>query len=141
MRFWLYFLLTAISYVDIKKHIIPDIFLLAMLPAAVITTENLLARLAGAAFIWTLFGIAAALSAALKSSVPIGMGDIKLLSVISLVSGPGALFFTVCCGSLLCGPAAALLLALKKLTKKDRIAFGPFIAVSYAFYLASTSAM
>ena len=112
-----------------------------MLPAALITSEGLALRLAGAAFIWTLFGLAAALSAAFKSPAPVGMGDIKLLSVISLISGPAALFFTACCGSLLCGLSAALLLALKKLTKKDRIAFGPFIAVAYSFYLASTSAM
>ena len=138
---WILMLLTVISITDIKRLVIPDICILLMLPAAFFFRSPWRGRLIAALAVWTAFFLIAAVSALLKSEMPMGMGDIKLFSAIALISGPAGLAASGILSSLTGGIYAAILLALKKVQKKDQIAFGPFIAVSYALYLASISAM
>ena len=141
VNLWVLILLTIISAADMKHMMIPDVCILLLLPAALFSSENLKGRMAAAASVWILFLTSAAISALLRRPVPMGMGDIKLFSAIGLISGLSGLIFVFTVSSLACGAFSAILLILKKAQKKDQIAFGPFIAVSYVLYLASVSAM
>jgi len=131
---WLLICLAAISYIDFRRQVIPDICLFLMLPAAFFQTTLLPPRshFLAAGVPIALFFLMALIAAGLHSDVPVGMGDAKLLAVIGLISGPQALLFTAAAGSLFCGSTAAILILMKKVTKKSRIAFGPFLAMAYA---------
>ena len=123
------------------QMIIPDVCILLMLPAALFSHESWKSRLMAALLVWAVFLFTAAVSALFRRPAPIGMGDIKLFSAIGFISGMPGLLSTFLASSLVCGIFSAVLLILKKVQKKDQIAFGPFIAVSYALYLASVSAI
>ena len=131
---WTIFWLLRITIEDIRSFTIPNRFTLAILLAA----PFLSAAPFGMRF------LAAVLPFCL---VPfLGMGDVKLYSALGFCLGPMPLL-RIACGSLLAGGLyAAALLVLRKAKKKDRIAFGPFIAASAAAililpYFASTDAM
>ena len=140
-KLWIILILTIIFAADIKQMIIPDVCILLMLPAAIWAGGAWRSRIVAAALVWGAFLVIAILSALLHNSAPIGMGDIKLFSAIGFISGPAGLTAAAIGSSLLGGIYAAALLILKKAQKKDQIPFGPFIAIAYAAYLASTSAM
>ena len=140
-KFWILILLVIICIYDIRHLVIPDVCVLLMLPAALASSEGWEVRMAAALIVWTAFLLIAAVSALLKNQSPIGMGDIKLFSAIALISGPRGLSASLLVSSLTGGTFSAILLVLRKVQKKDQIAFGPFIAIGYAVYLASTSAM
>lgn len=140
-KFWILILLVIICIYDIRHLVIPDVCILLMLPAALASSKDWEVRMAAALVVWTAFLLIAAVSALLKKQSPIGMGDIKLFSVIALISGPRGLSASLLVSSLTGGTFSAILLVLRKVQKKDQIAFGPFIAIGYAVYLASTSAM
>lgn len=141
VKIWILIILIIICIVDIKQMIIPDICILLILPAALFSEGPWRSRISAAAVVWAAFLLLAVISALLKGPTPIGMGDIKLFSAIALISGPSGLAASAVMSSLLGGTFAAVLLTFKKAQKKDQIAFGPFIAIGYAAYLASTSAI
>ncbi|MBR5641464.1 MAG: prepilin peptidase [Firmicutes bacterium] len=130
---WAVFWLIRISIEDLRSYTIPNLYTLALLAAAPVLSDAAIpARL-----------LAAALPLAL---IPfMGMGDVKLYSALGFCLGPRALLQIVCGSMLAGGIYAAALLLLKKAHKKDRIAFGPFIAVfavlTLAYALPSTFAM
>lgn len=134
-------MLVIISTADMRKMIIPDICILLLLPLSLISAEPWKPRIIAAAAVWTAFFLTAILCALFRKEVPLGMGDIKLFSAIALISGPTGLAASIIVSSLSCGVFAAILVVLKKAQKKDQIAFGPFIAMGYALYLASVAAI
>ncbi len=120
----------SISIVDFKTHTIPDLLILAILPVSIVSGFH------SAVFIpLALLILTAALSALYNTNMPIGMGDFKMLAAIGLVSGGKCLLVTIMLASRISGIVCALLLLLKKINKKDRIAFGPYIAIAYCYYL------
>ncbi|MBR3035607.1 MAG: prepilin peptidase [Firmicutes bacterium] len=131
---WTVFWLVRIAVEDVRSLTIPDRYTIAILAAApFLSSTPLGARL-----------FAAVIPAVL---IPLmGMGDIKLYSALGFCLGFRPLL-RIACGSMLTGGiCAGILLLLKKVKKKDRIPFGPFIACSAvlalaADYFASTSAM
>lgn len=117
----------AASAIDVAHGIIPDRLLLigALL-----------------AFGWRLFGgtlLPGVLGAALLTAIALvialvgrgmfGLGDLKYLAVVGLALGPAegglAFFLAVMTG----GIYAVALLVLRRATRRDAIAFGPFIAL------------
>ena len=115
---WTLVWLLLISREDFRSFTIPNTYTLAILAAApFLSSAPFSARI-----------LAAMLPAVL---IPfMGMGDIKLFSVLGFCLGPFA-SLSICSGSLLgAGLYAAVLLALKRIKRKDRIAFGPFIAAA-----------
>lgn len=131
---WTLFWLARISAEDLRSYTIPNRYTLAILLAA----PFLSAAPAGMRL------LAALLPACL---IPLmGMGDVKLYAALGFCLGPRPLLQIACASMLSGGVYAGALVLLKKAKKKDRIAFGPFIAVSaglvLAFrYFASTSPM
>ena len=61
----------------------------------------------------------------------IGMGDVKLISTMSFVTGISCSFYTFFFSSILCAVFTIVFLLTKKKTMKDDMPFGPFIFISY----------
>lgn len=140
-KLWVLAILSVISIVDIKRRIIPDVCVLLLIPVTFFSVPLWQSKILASMSVWAVYVVTALIAAIAKTQVPIGMGDIKLLSAIGLISGYKGLLAATVLSSILGGITAATLLLLKKVQKKDQIAFGPFIAVSYALYLASVSAI
>ena len=117
-RLWVLIWLLLISKEDLRSFTIPDAYTLAILTAAPFLSHCPV----------KLRFLACVLPVVL---IPfMGMGDIKLFSVLGFCLGPFALLY-ICAGSLLCaGLYAMVLLVSKRVKRKDRIAFGPFIAAT-----------
>ena len=124
-------ILVLISIEDCRCYRIPDLAVLALCGAGFFTGFDL----AAAAIPLAAFGITAALCAALRSSMPCGAGDAKLLSAFGLIGGIRALALSFCVAGLSAGIFAAVLLLAKRKEKKDRIPFGPFLSLGFLFCL------
>jgi len=59
-----------------------------------------------------------------------GMGDVKLVLFLGIIIGYPKIIITLFLAFVLGGLIAGVLLALKKIDKKDSIAFGPFLALA-----------
>ena len=59
----------------------------------------------------------------------IGQGDLKLLVSVGLLAGPLRMFSGVVYGALLAGVVIVVLLALRRITLKTFIPFGPFLII------------
>jgi leader peptidase (prepilin peptidase)/N-methyltransferase len=59
----------------------------------------------------------------------IGQGDLKLLVSVGLLAGPLRMFSGVVYGALLAGVVILVLLALRRITLKTFIPFGPFLII------------
>ena len=134
----LYFIiLVFIAIYDAKTLEINDKFLSLLFCCAVIWTpadiiEN---NLPAAAAVWVLFAAAALISSLAHRDAPIGMGDIKLLSVLALSHGGISAMMVFCAAGLFSGAFAAILILLKKASGDSEIPFAPFIAAGYAVLL------
>ncbi len=116
-----------------KHKIIPDSLNIAGAIVGIIfiiiTKVSLLDSLLGACIGLGLFLIIALLTNAM------GGGDIKLMAVLGLIFGvKGVLFITL--ASFIIGAIISLILIILKInSRKDEIAFGPFISLSALIYI------
>ena len=67
---------------------------------------------------------------ALVAPGAMGMGDVKLVLFLGLIMGFPGIVITLFLAFVSGGLIAAILLALKKIGKKDSIAFGPYLALA-----------
>jgi leader peptidase (prepilin peptidase) / N-methyltransferase len=58
-----------------------------------------------------------------------GMGDVKLVIFLGLINGFPQIAITLFLAFVLGGLVSGLLLALKRLGRKDTVAFGPYLAL------------
>lgn len=129
--------LITVTISDIKYYRIPDISLVALAAAGAETGF----RPAAAVLPLLIFALSAAVCAALKTDMPCGAGDAKLLAAFGLIGGLRALIISFAAGSVAAGAAAAVLLVLRRKKRRDRIAFGPFLCLGFLLYWVSTSAI
>ena len=94
-------------------------------------------RLAAALLFILLWLLCAVIAGALKSDIPLGFGDAKLLAACCILLGAGKTLRSAALAFILAGIYAGLLLTFKKTRKKDRIAFGPFICLGILYSLES----
>ena len=129
--------LTATAVYDASMLEIPELSNAVLLGTAVICTppDTLMQNASAAACVWAVYLALRALCIVLKSPVPIGMGDIKLLSILALMLGALDCFRLLAASGLLSGAAAAVLLMFRKAGAKSEIPFAPFIAAGYALLL------
>ncbi len=130
-------ILAATAVYDAEKLEVPDVSCASLLGMAVIATpsDELLANSVAAACVWAVYLAVRALCSILKSRVPMGMGDIKLLSILALSMGAAGCFRLFAISGVLSGLAAAALVAMKKAEAGSEIAFVPFMAAAYALML------
>jgi prepilin signal peptidase PulO-like enzyme (type II secretory pathway) len=129
--------LSATAVYDAARLEIPALSCALLLGTAVISTppDMLAQNAAAAACVWTVYLVIRVLCSVARSPVPIGMGDIKLLSILALMLGALDCFRLVAAAGLLSGAAAAALLIFRKADAKSEIPFAPFIAAGYAMLL------
>jgi leader peptidase (prepilin peptidase)/N-methyltransferase len=135
LLFGAYFLtLVLLLATDLDQRLLPDVITLPAIPIA------LLAGLGGLDPL-----VAGALPAAVAVAVvvpvglyllsipfgagAIGMGDLKLLVSVGLVSGLARTVIGVVAGALVAGVVVAALLATRRVTLKSYIPFGPFLII------------
>ena len=134
-------LLLLIAAGDARYRIISDHILLGLSTAALLCSlelqRGLLSASGALAFpvlrivcalafpaVWIICALAADLAG---SELPVGFGDAKLMFALSLLMGPADALRSLTAGSLACGAVSAALLLTGKASKKDPIAFGPFL--------------
>lgn len=131
MIIYLIFSLILICYYDIKTLEIPDSLVIAV---------ALSSFYYGFHWAWIIplfaFILCAFAAAALNCDMPFGMGDAKLLSALTLSFGFEALCMISIVSSLAAAVYALFLIISGKASKKDRIAFGPFIVLGFIFYFS-----
>jgi leader peptidase (prepilin peptidase)/N-methyltransferase len=132
-----YFLaLTLLLATDLDQRLLPDVVTLPLIPAVLVVDlvglNPLLAGglsfgLLGALVAAAAFPLALALLAIPFGAGAIGMGDLKLLVSFGLLAGLGRAFTGVVSGAILSAVVIVVLLALRRITLKSYIPFGPFL--------------
>ena len=132
-RLFCILVLSATAVYDVRKLEIPALSYVLLAGAAVIFTppDILAENVPAAAAVWVAYLALRASCSIAKRSVPIGMGDIKLLSILALMLGALDCLRLIAAAGLFSGAAAAALLLLKKADAKSEMAFAPFIAAGY----------
>lgn len=131
-------ILLSAMIIDSKTRLIPNVLILCSLGigALLLLLEfifvrdtfliSLLMSIAGFICCVVLFYV---LSRLTKEGI--GMGDVKLISVMGLLLGLSSALMSVLFSLILCTLASIVLLFGKKKNKNDRIAFGPFMFFGY----------
>jgi prepilin signal peptidase PulO-like enzyme (type II secretory pathway) len=137
--FLLLALLLALSAIDLKEMLLPDILVLPLLPAGLLFQalygDGLVSGLIGAgvafAILWAI-GIGYGLARRVEG---LGGGDVKLAGALGAWLGiakiPFFLLGSFAGGVLVMG----LVLALSRRDAKTQLPFGPFLAASAAFFV------
>ncbi len=120
--------LITLAFIDLDTQEIPDrfhIIILGLGVAAVfaVPEPTIVQRLIGAACISVPMFVLALLTGGF------GMGDIKLMAASGFLLGWKANVFAALLGCIIAAVVAGILVALKKKTRKDHIAFGPYLAI------------
>jgi leader peptidase (prepilin peptidase) / N-methyltransferase len=133
-----FLILELLLATDLDQRLLPDVITLPMIPIALaiaasgadplVRGQLLLAVIAAVALPLLLFALSIPFGAG-----AIGLGDIKLLVSVGLLTGLGRAVLGVIAGALLSGVVVILLLATRRVTLKSYIPFGPFL-IAGAFW-------
>lgn len=120
---------------DLDQRLLPDLVTLPLVPfAALVDIAGLNPLVGPSALPFAIVTAIAIPSLLLVLSIPfgedaIGMGDIKLLVSVGLLLGPAPAVSGLVAGALLSGIVVVGLLALRRVTLRTYIPFGPFLIV------------
>jgi leader peptidase (prepilin peptidase) / N-methyltransferase len=128
--------LVVLFATDLDQRLLPDVITLPLIALAAIFTLagwNPFIR-TNDEFLWALGASAIVPLALFILAIPfgqgaIGQGDLKLLVSVGLLAGPLRMFTGVVYGALLAGIVIVVLLALRRITLKTFIPFGPFLII------------
>ncbi len=134
-------LLLAVSLIDAKHQIIPDVLSLGLLGAGLLLSpwNPLLGTAPLPRLLWAGAGVLAGfglmlavafLGRALWKKDALGGGDVKLMAALGAFLGWGGVLATLALGSFLGTLWAAALFSLKKLRRGSYLPFGPFLALA-----------
>lgn len=125
-----------IAYIDLISKIIPNKILLVLLGSrsVILTVEIIIynhsvIELLSSSFGGMIIGFVFFILAYYLSKKGIGMGDVKLISVIGFYVGTAVLYAIIIFSLIACIVYSVIQLMRKKLTTKSFIAFGPFVAI------------
>jgi leader peptidase (prepilin peptidase)/N-methyltransferase len=123
---------------DLDQRLLPDVLTLPMIPVSLVLAASgadpfvrdqlLTAGIAAIVVPGALFALSIPFGAG-----AIGLGDIKLLVSVGLLTGLARTTLGVVAGALLAGAVVMVLLALRRVTLKSYIPFGPFL-IAGAFW-------
>jgi leader peptidase (prepilin peptidase)/N-methyltransferase len=118
---------------DLDQRLLPDVITLPAIPAALLTVLASVNPFLSVPDLPLSIAVAIVVPVLLAAfAIPfgagaIGMGDLKLLVSVGLLAGPLRLVTGVVYGALLAGVVIVVLLALRRITLKTYIPFGPFL--------------
>jgi leader peptidase (prepilin peptidase) / N-methyltransferase len=127
--------LTLLLATDLDQRLLPDLITLPAIPIALVIALAGLNPMVppGALPVTIAISIAIPLLLALVAlpfgAGAIGMGDLKLLVSVGLMAGGWRLIIGVVYGCLLAGVVIVVLLALRRITLRSYIPFGPFLII------------
>jgi leader peptidase (prepilin peptidase) / N-methyltransferase len=134
---WSYALFGAVflllGVIDLEQKRIPDVIVIpATLIAVVIHWQagHLLLSVAGAILALVSFAILFIMGRMLFGPGALGLGDVKLATLLGAVFGLGQIVYVLLLGVFLAGLAGAFGLASGRLNRKDSIPYGSFLALS-----------
>jgi prepilin signal peptidase PulO-like enzyme (type II secretory pathway) len=91
------------------------------------------------------FGVAVAagplLAAALVAPSGLGMGDVKLMAVVGLLLGAPSAMVAVVAGIVLAGLFSVVGLLTRRLSRRQSVPLGPFLAIGAVYALANTGSV
>ena len=125
------------AFYDARRLEIPPLSCVLLRGTAVVCTapDQLADNSAVSAAVWAVYLFIRAVCSIAGSPVPVGVGDIKLLSILALMLGAVDCLRLLAVSGILSGAAAAVLLVFRKADTKSEIPFAPFIAAGYALLL------
>lgn len=118
---------------DLDQRLLPDVITLPAIPLAFLFSLSGLNPLVPVGVLPIAVGVAIAVPLLLWAvSIPfgkgaIGQGDLKLLVSVGLLVGPMRLVYGVVYGALLAGIVLVVLIALRRITLKTFVPYGPFL--------------
>ena len=131
-------ILLELSIADIKYRIVPDqlVILLAVSAVGLIQYHTgWQDMLSGAALGMGIMGATALLGRAIYRRDAVGGGDIKLFASLGLVLGTKGVLAVFMLSAMISGAHMVILLAARKIKRKDTIPMVPYIALAAAIYL------
>jgi leader peptidase (prepilin peptidase)/N-methyltransferase len=133
--FALWFLvLQLLLATDLDQRLLPDVITLPMIPIAFVYGIVGLNPFVNGQFLFAVIAAIAIPALLFALSIPfgagaIGLGDIKLLVSVGLLTGLGRAVLGVVAAALLSGVVVIVLLASRRVTLKSYIPFGPFLII------------
>jgi leader peptidase (prepilin peptidase) / N-methyltransferase len=129
--------LVLLLAIDLDQRLLPDELTLPAIPLALLFALTGLNPLVPNTLGWlAMTAVAALLIPGLiyAFSIPFGagafgLGDVKLLVSVGLLVGPMRLFTGVVYGVFLAGVVIVILLALRRITLRSYVPFGPFLVI------------
>ena len=127
--------LTLLLATDLDQRLLPDLITLPAIPIALVAALAGINPLVSPGAVPLAAALAIAIPALLALvAIPfgagaIGMGDLKLLVSVGLMAGGYRLIIGVVYGCLLAGVVIIVLLALRRITLRSFIPFGPFLII------------
>ena len=120
--------LVTVAFIDLDTQEIPDRFHFIILGLGIaalflVPQTGWVSRLIGAACVSIPMLVIA------LATDGFGLGDVKLMAVSGFLLGWKNIVFAALLGAVLAAACALTLIAMKKKTKKDKIAFGPYLAI------------
>ena len=126
----------VIAYIDAKSRIIPNKILLVLLGIRAIWLilelvlySQAFIELISSAMGGLIIGFILFIFAYAISKKGIGMGDVKLISVIGFYTGVSVLYSIILFSLILCILYSVVQMLRKKITAKSFVPFGPFVAM------------
>jgi leader peptidase (prepilin peptidase)/N-methyltransferase len=119
---------------DLDQRLLPDVITLPMIPISLAIAVSGVDPLVRGQIVFAIVAAVALPLILFALSIPfgagaIGLGDIKMLVSVGLLTGLGRAVLGVVAAALLSGLVVLLLLASRRVTLKSYIPFGPFLIV------------
>ncbi len=126
--------LTLLLATDLDQRLLPDVLTLPMIPLAFLYALSGRDPLVGPALVPAVLAAVAIPAALYLPSLAFGpgafgLGDVKLLVAVGLVSGAYRALVGVVSGVFLAGAVIVVLLLARRITLKSYVPFGPFLIV------------
>jgi leader peptidase (prepilin peptidase)/N-methyltransferase len=117
---------------DLDQRLLPDVLTLPLVPIAVLLGLTGWNPLVADGLLWPAVAAVGFPLGLFLLSIPfgpgaIGMGDLKLLVSVGLIAGPLRTFQAVLLGAVLSGVVILVLMALRRITRRSYIPYGPFL--------------
>ncbi|MBI4573762.1 MAG: prepilin peptidase [candidate division NC10 bacterium] len=132
--------LVVVSFIDLDHQVIPNIITLPGIPLGLVSglllgqpsvLDRLIGALAGAGFLYLVLFY----GGVLYGQEAMGEGDLNLVAMVGAFLGWKAVVITILVGCLVGSAVGLSLIALRRLSRRQHIPFGPFLSLGAAVAL------